>query len=139
MGGTYGPFGLNSMSPFNQISFGNTPLPFLATLELPDLSKLINDPILHNPTWPSVPINIPTDIPKFEYKMVDNPSSHITSYHLWCVSNSMLDDSIKLHLFPHTLTGNATKWFIELPTSSFHDFLYFCYDIPHSLPTSHSL
>lgn len=27
-----------------------------------------------------------------------------------------------LHLFPHTLTRNVAKWFIELPTSSFHDF-----------------
>ena len=34
----------------------------------------------------------------------------------------MLDDSIKLRLFPCTLTGNATKWFIELPPSSFRDF-----------------
>ena len=34
----------------------------------------------------------------------------------------MLDDLVKLHLFPRTLTGNAAKWFIELPTSSFRDF-----------------
>ena len=77
---------------------------------------------MHHPTWPPVPVKIPTDILKFEVKTGDDPASHITTYHLWCVSNSMLDDSIKLHLFPRTLTGNATKWFIELPTSSFHDF-----------------
>ena len=122
MGGPYGPFGLNSMSPFKQTSFGNTPLPFLATLELPDLSKLTNDPILHHPAWPPVPVKISTDISKFDGKMGDDPASHITTYHLWCVSNSMLDDSIKLCLFPCTLIRNATKWFIKLPTSSFHDF-----------------
>lgn len=33
-----------------------------------------------------------------------------------------LDDSIKLHLFPRTLTSNATKWLNELLTSSFHEF-----------------
>ena len=77
---------------------------------------------MHHPAWPLVPVKIPTDIPKFEGKMRDGPASHITTFHLWCVSNSMLDDSIKLHLFPHTLTRNAAKWFIELPTSSFCDF-----------------
>ena len=122
IGRPYNPFGLNTMSPFNQTSFGNTPLPFLATLELPNLSKLTNDPILHHPTWTPVPVKIPTNILKFEGKMGDDPASHITTYHLWCVSNSMLDDLIKLCLFPRTLIGNATKWFIELPTSSFHDF-----------------
>ena len=122
MGGAYGPFGLNSMSPFNQTSFGNTPLPFPATLELPDLSKLTNNPILHHPAWLSIPVKILTDISKFDRKTGDDPASHITTYHLWCVSNSMLDDSIKLCLFPRTLTGNEAKWFIELPTSSFRDF-----------------
>ena len=100
MGGAYGPFNLNTMSPFNQNSFVNTPLPFLETLELPDLSKLTNDPIMHHPTWPPVPVRILTDIPKFEGKTGDDPTSHITAYHLWCVSKSMLENSIKLHLFP---------------------------------------
>ena len=100
----------------------NTPLPFLATLKLPNLFKLTNDPIMHHPSQPPVPIKIPIDNPKFEGKTRDDPTSHITNYHLWCVSNSMVYDSIKLHLFPYTLTGNAAKWFIELPTSSFRDF-----------------
>ena len=54
--------------------------------------------------------------------MGDDPASHITTYHLWCVSNSMLDDSIKLCILPRTLTGNVAKWFNELPTSSLRDF-----------------
>ena len=77
---------------------------------------------MHHPSWPLVLVKILTNILKFEGKMGDDLASHITTYHLWCVSKSMLDDSIKLRLFPRTLIGNAAKWFIELPTSSFHDF-----------------
>jgi hypothetical protein len=33
-----------------------------------------------------------------------------------------MDDSIRLRLFQGTLTGSATKWYIELPRASFHDF-----------------
>lgn len=44
------------------------------------------------------------------------------TYHLWCSSNSLMDDSIRLHLFQCTLTGSATKWYIELPHGSFVDF-----------------
>ena len=111
--------------PFNQ-SFHNpfslTKLPILDTLELPYLSKLTNNPIRHYFAWPPVPVNIPIDIPKFNGKTGEDPTNHITTYLLWCVSNSFLDDSIKLRLFPRTLTGNMAKWFIELPTSSFFDF-----------------
>ena len=110
--GIYGnqyPYTQNTQNPF-----APTNLPFLATLELPDLSKLTNDPIRHHPAWPPVLVKIPTDIPKFDGKIGEDPANHITTYHLWCVSNSFLDDSIKLRLFPRTLTGNATKWFIEL-------------------------
>ena len=48
--------------------------------------------------------------------------NHITTYHLWCVSNSFFDESITLRLFHRTLISNATKWFIELSTASFFDF-----------------
>ena len=77
---------------------------------------------MHHHAWPSVPVKIPIDILKFEGKIGEDLASHITTYQFLCVSNSMLNDSIKLHLFPRTLTGNAAKWFIELPTSSFCDF-----------------
>ena len=115
--GTQYPYQQNAKNPFVP-----TKLPFLATLELPNLSKLTNDPIRHHPAWPSVPVKIPTDIPKFDGKTGEDPANHITTYHLWCVSNSFLDDSIKLRLFPRTLTGNAAKWFIELPSAAFFDF-----------------
>ena len=54
--------------------------------------------------------------------MGEYSTSHIATYHLWHVSKSILDDSIKLRLFPQTLTDNASKWFIELQTTSFRDF-----------------
>ena len=111
--------------PYNQNTqnlFEPTKLPFLETLKLPDLSKLMNDPIRHHPAWPPVLVKIPTDIPKFDGKTGEDPANHITTYHLWCVSNSFLDYSIKLWLFPRMLTGNAAKWFIELPSTAFFDF-----------------
>ena len=122
IGGPDGLFDLNTMLPLNHNPFVNTQLPFLDTLELFDLSKLTNNSILHHPSWLPVSVKISTNIPKFEAKIGENPVTHITTYHLWCVSNFMLDDSIKLHLLPCTFSGNVTKWFIELPTFSFCDF-----------------
>ena len=86
------------------------------------MSKLTNDPIRNYFAWPLVPIKIPTDIPKFDGKTREDPTNHISTYHLWCVSNSFLDDSIKLCLFPRTLTSNVVKWFIKLPVASFYGF-----------------
>jgi len=107
--------------PQPQMSF-NPQLPFLATLELLDVSKLTNDPILHNPYWPLVPTKILGDCPKFDGKANEDPQAHVMTYHLWCSSNSWLDDSIQLCLFQRTLTGSAAKWYIELTRESFQDF-----------------
>ena len=92
------------------------------TLDLPNLSKLTNDPIRHHFAWPSVLVKIPTDILKFNGKTGEDPANHITTYHLWCVSNSLLDDSIKLWIFPRMLTGNMAKWFVELLSATLFDF-----------------
>ena len=100
----------------------NQPLPFLATLDLPDLSRMTNDPITHSPWWPSIPHKLPSNIPKFEGKAGEDLQHHITTFHLWCTSNSLLDDSIQLRLFQRTLTRSTTKWYIELPTGSSYDF-----------------
>ena len=100
----------------------NPQLPFLATLELPDVSKLKNDPILHNPYWPPVPTKVPGDCPKFEGKSGEDPQAHVMTYHLWCSSNSWIDDLIGLRLFQRTLTGADAKWYIELPRGIFQDF-----------------
>ena len=94
-------------------------IPFLATLNLPNLSILMNDPVSHDPAWPTVPNKLPSDIPKFDGKPGEDPSEHVTTFHLWCSSNSLHDDSICLRLFQCTLTGPTVKWYIELPTREF--------------------
>jgi hypothetical protein len=94
----------------------------LGTLNLPDLSKLINDPIRHSPDWPPIPTKLPSDIPKFEGKVNEDPNTHIMTFHLWCSLNSLMEDSIRLRLFQRTLMGAAAKWYIELPTTIFVDF-----------------
>jgi hypothetical protein len=49
----------------------NQQLPFLVTLDLPDLSRLTNDPIFHSPVWPAIPAKLPADIPKFDGKSME--------------------------------------------------------------------
>jgi hypothetical protein len=100
----------------------NRQLPFLATLDLPDLSRILNDPILHSPYWPVIPAKLPSDIPKFDGRSGEDPNNHVMTFHLWCSSNSLMDDSIRLRLFQRTLMGSATKWYIELPRGFFNDF-----------------
>jgi hypothetical protein len=100
----------------------NRQLPFLATLDLPDLSRLTNDPIHHSSVWPAILAKLPSDIPKFDGKSREDPNNHVMTFHLWCSSNSLMDDSIRLRLFQWTLTGSAAKWYIELPRTSFYDF-----------------
>jgi hypothetical protein len=97
-------------------------LPFLATLHLPDLTRLLNDPICHDPRWPPMPTKLPSDIPKFEAKPNEDPGDHVTTFHLWCSSNSLKDDSVQLRLFQRTLIGSATKWYIELDRSRYSSF-----------------
>jgi len=91
-------------------------------LNLTDLTRLTNNPIRYNPAWPPVPTKLPSDIPKFEGKSGEDSGDHVTTFHLWCSSNSLIDDSIRLRLFQCTLTGNATKWYIELPGGTFTSF-----------------
>ena len=97
-------------------------LPFLATLNLPDLSKLMNDPVSHNRTWPLVP-KLFSDIQKFEGKNGEDPSDHVTTVHLWCSLNSLNDDSIHLRLFQRTLIRFDAKWYIELPKGAYGMFI----------------
>jgi hypothetical protein len=42
----------------------NPPMPYLASLTILDLTKLTNDPILYDTTWPNIPTNclIPLDM-----------------------------------------------------------------------------
>ena len=71
---TYGNMGASPSNP-QAGTFSDpvrTKLPFLATLNFPDLSKLMNDPMRHNSYWPPVPTKLPSDIPKFEGKVVED-------------------------------------------------------------------
>ena len=77
--------------------------PFLATLNLSNLTKLTNDPITHDPNWPPMPMKLPLDIQNFEGKQVEDLGNHIMTFHLWCSSNSIIDDTIRLRLFQSTL------------------------------------
>jgi hypothetical protein len=46
----------------------------------------------------------------------------VTTFHLWCSSNSLKDDSIQLRLFQRTLIGSVAKWYIELDHSRYSSF-----------------
>ena len=92
MGGAQSSSGHPS-SPWSQSGAPNS-LPFLTMLDIPNLYKMKNDPIYHNLQWPPTPHKIPMDIPKFDGKQGEDPGTHITTYHLWCASNSMMDDSV---------------------------------------------
>jgi len=118
----YGPTGTSMSHQYYQYSQPNPKLSFLATLDLPDLSCLTNDPILHALFWPPIPTKLPSDIPKIDGKPGEDPNNHTMTFDLWCSSNSLMDDSICLKIFQRNLTGSEAKWYIELPRHSFGEF-----------------
>jgi hypothetical protein len=97
--------GTNPTSPFH--------MPYFSSLNIPNLSKFSNDPILHDPTWPAMPTKLLSDIPKFEGKAGEDPANHIMTFHLWCSSKTIMDNSVHLRLFQHTLTSPSTKWYVD--------------------------
>jgi hypothetical protein len=84
--------------------------------------RILNDLIRHSPQWPSIPAKLPSDIPKFDGKPGEDSNNHVMNFHLWCSSNSLMDESIRLRLFQQTFMGSATKWYIELPRGFFTNF-----------------
>jgi hypothetical protein len=98
-------------------------LPFLAMLNLPNLSKLMNDHVSHDPTWPPIPTKLPSYIPKFEGKNGEDPGDHVTTFDLCCSSNSLNHNSIILILFQRTVIRVDTKWYIELPRGGYETFI----------------
>ena len=92
--------------------------PFLAALNLPNLTKLTNDPIAHDPNWPPMPTNLPSNILNFEGKQAKDPQNHIMTFHLSCSLKSIIDNTIRLRLFQRTLIGVAAKWYVEQPPAS---------------------
>jgi hypothetical protein len=97
-------------------------LPFLATLNLPKLSKLMNDLVHHDLSWPSIPTKRPSRIQKFEGRTGEDISDHVTIFHLLFSSNSVNNDYIQLILFQCTLIGVSTKWYIKLPRGAYKTF-----------------
>ena len=69
-----------------------------------------------------MPTKLPSNIPKFEGKARECLQNHIMTFHIWCSSNSIVYDLIRLRLFQRTLTGVAAKWYIELPQAKYPDF-----------------
>jgi hypothetical protein len=96
----------------------NLSMPYLVSHNIPDLTKLMNDPILHDPTWPNMPTKLPSNIQKFEGKPREDLANHVMTFHLWCSSNNIMDDSICLRLFKKTLTGPSTKWYVDEKSGS---------------------
>ena len=94
-GGHYGQGHVGNQTYVNQNYQGavhrpNHPrLHFLATLNLYDLLRLTNDPVSHDLAWRAIRTKLPSDIPIFKGKMGEDPSEHVTTFHLWCSSNSL--------------------------------------------------
>ena len=100
----YGPIGV--AMPHQYHPQVNWQLPFLATLDLPDLSRLTNDPILHFPFWPVIPAKLPSDIPKFDGKPIEDLNNHVMTFHLWCLL--ALDQVLNIIGHFWTLFGTST-------------------------------
>ena len=96
--------------------------PFLATMNFHDLAKLTNDPVSHDPIWLVVPAKLPPNIPKFEGKNGEDIGENVTIFHLWCSSNLLNRDFIRLWLFQRTLMGPVEKWYIQLSGGTYRTF-----------------
>jgi hypothetical protein len=94
------------------------PFPYLASLNIPDLTKLMNDPILHDATWPNMPTKFPLDILKFEGKLGEDLGNHFMTFHSCFSSNNIMYDSIHLSLFQQTLMGSLSKWYVDEESGS---------------------
>jgi hypothetical protein len=88
------PGAIQTLGPFFPGYHQKPKLPFLADLHLAYLTRLLNDPICHDPRWPPIATKLPSDIPKFKAKPNEDPGDHVTTFHLWCSSNSLKDDSV---------------------------------------------
>jgi len=62
------------------------------------------------------------DIPKFDRNLREKPTTQLIIYHLECLSNSLVHDSIKLCLFQWTMIEDVTKFYINLKKAPYHDY-----------------
>jgi hypothetical protein len=100
--------------PSFPINSSHSKLSSMETLDMPDLSILLNEPIFHDPHWPPFLNTLPSDILKFEGNPIEDLGDHVMNFHLWWSSNLLKDNSLQLHLFQCTLIGGVAKWYIEL-------------------------
>jgi hypothetical protein len=79
----YGPTGIPTGLPPQNYQFPQVKrqFMFLATLDLPDLSRILNDPIFHSPYWSVLPAKLPSDIPNFDGLSGEDPNNHIMKFH----------------------------------------------------------
>ena len=58
-----------------------------------------------------------------EGKIGEDPGDHVITFHLWCSSNSLNDDSIRVRFFQRTLMSVVAKWYMELPSVAYDSLL----------------
>jgi hypothetical protein len=81
--------------------------PYLASLNIPYLTKLMNDPIYMIPLGLTCPPNYLQTSQSLKGNQGEDPTNHIMSFHLWCSSNNIMEDSIRLMIVPEN-----THWSI---------------------------
>ena len=86
-------------TPKSWNSLSQTKLSFLETFNLRDITKMTKNLVMHNLCCPLVPTKLLYDISKFEGKTRDDPTTHILTFRLWCSSNSLMGDGIRLRIF----------------------------------------
>ena len=93
---SYGPTSIPTRLPPQNYQFSqvNRQFPFLATLDLPNLSRILNDLIFHSSYWLIIPTKLPSNIPKFDGRSGEDPNNHVMMFHICCSSNSLMDGSI---------------------------------------------
>lgn len=71
--------------------------------------------LFYSPYWSTIDTKLSRDILKFNGNPGKDTSTHVITYHLWCSSNSLNDDSIHLQVFQISLTVIEVKWYVEFP------------------------
>jgi len=82
----------------------------------------MNEPVHHDPLWPPIHTNLPSNVLKFEGKTGKDSCDHVTTFYIWFSSNSLNDNYIILRLFQHILMGVTVKFYIELSGVTYENF-----------------
>lgn len=74
------------------------------TLYFYDQSHLINDLIIHDSSWHTIPSKLPSHISMFKGRLGEDLYNKLVSFHLWCSQNSMME-----HIFDRNVKGFSYK------------------------------